>query len=76
MPDKLENRGGQDRTRINVKEGYELRDWSKKFGVTKDKLKEAVQPVGDQADKVEKYLKGNERSGTIDTGRGKSSSER
>jgi hypothetical protein len=74
MPDKLQNRGGQDRKRINVKEDYELRDWSKKFGVSKDKLKEAVQAVGDQADKVEKYLKGSERSGgTSDLGRGKSS---
>jgi len=42
MPDKLQNRGGQDRKRINVNEDYELRDWSKKFGVSKDKLKEAV----------------------------------
>ncbi|MBW8831022.1 MAG: DUF3606 domain-containing protein [Burkholderiales bacterium] len=74
MPDKLQNRGGQDRKRINVNEDYELRDWSKKFGVSKDKLKEAVQAVGDQADRVEKYLKGSERSGgTSDLGRGKSS---
>lgn len=77
MPDKLQNPGGQDRKRINVNEDYELRDWSKKFGVSKDKLKEAVQAVGDQAAKVEQYLKGSERSGgTSDRGRGKSSSER
>ena len=62
MADNLQNRGGQDRKRINVNEDYELRDWSEKFGVTKERLKEAVQAVGDQADKVEKYLKGGERS--------------
>ncbi len=62
MADNLQKRGGQDRKRINVNEDYELRDWSDKFGVTKERLKEAVQAVGDQADKVEKYLKGSERS--------------
>jgi len=32
MPDDKSKPGGQDRTRINVKKDYELRDWSKKFG--------------------------------------------
>jgi hypothetical protein len=31
--------GGQDRTRINTNEDYEVRDWSKKFGVSADELK-------------------------------------
>jgi hypothetical protein len=64
MPDNTEKTGGQDRTRINVNQDYELQDWSKKFGVTKERLKEAVQAVGDSADKVERYLKGGERSGS------------
>ena len=65
MPDNLQNRGGQDRKRIDVNQDYELRDWSKKFGVTTDKIKEAVQAVGDQADRVEEFLKGrSERSGS------------
>jgi hypothetical protein len=64
MADNLKNRGGQDRQRINVTEDYELQDWSKKFGVSKDQLKEAVQAVGDRAEKVEQYLKGHERSGS------------
>lgn len=63
MADNLKKRGGQDRQRINVTEDYELQDWSQKFGVSKDRLKEAVAAVGDRAEKVEKYLKGNERSG-------------
>ena len=61
MPDNLNNSGGQDRNRININEDYEVRDWSKKFGVSKEQLKEAVQAVGDQADKVEAHLRG--RSG-------------
>ena len=47
-----------DRKRINVNEDYELRDWSKKFQVSPEKLKEAVKKVGTSAEAVEKHLKG------------------
>ncbi len=73
MPDNLEKRGGQDRKRIDVSQEHELRDWSKKFGVSADRLKEAVQAVGPQADKVQEHLmsggdrkpakRGSERAG-------------
>ncbi len=56
MDDK-NNRGGSDRKRIDINEDYELRDWSDKFNVSKEKLKEAVEAVGTYADDVEKYLK-------------------
>ena len=55
MPDNTTNASGQDRQRINVNQDYELRDWSEKFAVTPEKLKEAVEAVGDQAFKVEQY---------------------
>ena len=42
MADDKSKRGGQDRGRINVNEDYELRNWSKKFGVTPKELKKAV----------------------------------
>ncbi len=58
MPDDKSKPGGQDRTRINVNEDYELRDWSKKLGVTPEELKAAVKSVGNQASAVEKHLKG------------------
>jgi hypothetical protein len=61
MSDDLKSRGGQDRKRIDVHQDYELRDWAAKFGVTPDELRRAVQAVGDQADAVEKHLRG--RSG-------------
>ncbi len=57
MPDDKTQRGGQDRTRINVHQDYELRDWSKKFGVSADALKAAVKAVGTNAAAVEQYLK-------------------
>jgi hypothetical protein len=79
MSDNLKQRGGQDRTRINVNEDYELRDWSKRLNVTPDRLKEAVQAVGDRADKVEQYLQQGQsanRAGSSERGGGSRSSER
>lgn len=61
MSDDKSKTGGQDRTRINVNEDYELRDWSKKFGVTPDELKKAVNAVGTSAEAVEAHLKGQKR---------------
>jgi len=49
MADDKKKVGRQDRDRINVHEDYELRDWSKRLGVTKEELKKAVQKVGDSA---------------------------
>lgn len=57
MADDKSKIGGQDRSRINVNEDYELRDWSKKFGVTPEQLKAAVKRVGAVAADVEKELK-------------------
>ena len=62
MADDKTKRGPADRLRINVNEDYELRSWSKKFNVTPDQLKQAVQTVGDRAAAVERHLKGGERS--------------
>ena len=57
MADDKSKPGGQDRSRINVNEDYELRDWSKKFGVSAEQLKSAVKAVGDNAKAVEAHLK-------------------
>jgi len=61
MSDSTQSRAGQDRTRINVNQDYELRDWSKKLGVSPDELKKAVASVGDRAKDVEAHLKRRER---------------
>lgn len=55
--DNKKNVGSPDRDRINVNEDYELRDWSEKFGVSKDELKAAVKAVGPIAKDVEAYFK-------------------
>jgi hypothetical protein len=56
MSDDKTKTGGQDRTRINVNEDYELRDWSKKFDVTPEQLKAAVEAVGTDAAAVKQHL--------------------
>ena len=56
MSDDKTKTGGSDRTRINIHESYELRDWSKKFNVTSDELKAAVNRVGTNAKEVEAFL--------------------
>ena len=56
MADNLEQRGPQDRARINVHEAWERRWWSKKFGVSEDDLRAAVGAVGVMAKDVAKHL--------------------
>jgi hypothetical protein len=56
MSDDTTKRGGQDRERINIHQDYELRDWAKSLNTTPERIKEAVQAVGDRADKVREYL--------------------
>ena len=63
MPDDKTKSQGQDRQRVNVHEDYELRDWAKSLGTTPERVKEAVQAVGDRADKVREYLVGHREKG-------------
>jgi Protein of unknown function (DUF3606) len=57
MSDNKSKTGGGDRSRINIRESYELRDWAKKFGVTPEELKAAVGKVGSSAQLVDAHLK-------------------
>lgn len=61
MADDRSKTGGQDRRRINVHQDYEVRDWSRKLGVTAEQLKAAVKAVGNDANAVEMHLKGRSR---------------
>lgn len=56
MPDNLNIKQPQDPKKINIHEQWELNYWTKKFGVSETKLKEAVKAVGVQVSDVEKYL--------------------
>lgn len=57
MSDDKKKVGKPDRDRINPDEDYELQDWAKHFGVSKDKIKQTVQKVGPLVKDVEKALK-------------------
>ncbi|MBO9643243.1 MAG: DUF3606 domain-containing protein [Pseudacidovorax sp.] len=57
MADDRMQAHGQDRTRINLHEDYEVHDWAKKFGVPPDQLREAVKAVGPESKNVEQYLR-------------------
>jgi len=57
MADNLQDRGPQDRARINVNEPHEVAYWAGKFGVSGDQLRNAVADVGVSADAVEQALR-------------------
>ena len=57
MTDDKNSIGSPDRDRISLNEDYEIRDWTKSLGVSEDELREAVDAVGNSADKVRDYLK-------------------
>ena len=62
MADDLENRGPEDRKRININEPWELDWWSKELGLTKDQLRAAVRKFGNMADKVREETKKKKQS--------------
>lgn len=54
-----------ERERIDVKYDFALCSWAKHFNVSEQRVKEAVQAVGDRADRVQEHLKrshGTERA--------------
>lgn len=55
MADNLNNRGPQDRTRINVNE-WELRYWTEELGVSEVRLRELVKQHGVSADAIRRAL--------------------
>jgi hypothetical protein len=57
MADDKAKAGKVDRDRINTSEDYELNDWVKHFGVSKDEIKKAVKKVGPMVKDVERELK-------------------
>lgn len=46
----------QDSSRVAIGEDYEVRYWTEKFAVSRERLQEAVDAVGNSADAVRAYL--------------------
>ena len=57
MSDNLENRGGQDRSRISLSQPHEVKYWTETLGVSFDELKAVVDEVGNSAEAVRERLK-------------------
>lgn len=57
MSDNLQDRGGQDRSRISLSQPHEVRYWTEALGVTFDELKQIIDEVGNSAEAVRERLK-------------------
>ncbi|KQW51977.1 MULTISPECIES: DUF3606 domain-containing protein [unclassified Roseateles] len=66
MPDDTPQHSGQARDQIDVQLDDDLHYWAKKFDVTPDQIKEAVDAVGSRASEVEMHLKGSRASTNAD----------
>jgi hypothetical protein len=56
MSDDKTKVGQADRSRINLSEDYEVRDWAERFGVTQDELRAAAEEAGPMALDVARVL--------------------
>ena len=59
MADDPNKRGPADRSRISLLEPREVQYWADKFGVSKERLSEAVRKVGHSAEAVSRELTGS-----------------
>jgi len=57
MSDNLKNRGPQDRSRVNLNQGHEVRYRAHEFDCTEEQLREAVSRVGRSADRVREAVR-------------------
>jgi hypothetical protein len=57
MADDLKQTGRQDDQRINVEPDHEVNYWSEKLGVSRARLREAVEKVGPMHKAVEQHLR-------------------
>jgi uncharacterized protein DUF3606 len=69
MVDDLMERRARDRSRISLQEDWELKYWAQTFGVTEERLKDAVRVVGSYAMDVRDYLERQRRGSARDSGR-------
>lgn len=59
MADDKNKQDGRDRSRVSASDEHELRYVAEKMNVSIDRVKEAIDKVGNQRDKVEEFLRGN-----------------
>ncbi len=54
--DNLKKRGTPDRSKINMHEEFEVKSWTRELGVSRQKLQETIDKVGNSAAAVRKEL--------------------
>jgi uncharacterized protein DUF3606 len=54
--DDLKKTGFQDRSKINMHEPHEVHCWTRHFGVTRERLQQTIDKVGNSAKAVRKEL--------------------
>ena len=55
--DSTTNRGEPDRSRISLAQQHEVTYWTKRFGVSREELEDAVNLVGNSVTAVERHLR-------------------
>ena len=56
MSDDKRKRGEPDRSRIHLNEDYEVQYWTKELDISRERLEEIVNKVGNSADAVRREL--------------------
>ena len=59
MADNKNLRDGRDRSRVAGNEAYELQHIAEKMGVSQEAVRKAIEKVGNDRQKLEEYLRGN-----------------
>ena len=62
MRTNMRGRNTQENKRLNIDEEYEIMDWTERYGVSADKIREAVKAVGDRVSDVVRYLMDGNKS--------------
>lgn len=57
MADNPRKTGEPDRSLVSLGQAHEVAYWTKRFGVSEAKLKQAVNAVGNSVAKIEAWLK-------------------
>jgi DNA-binding XRE family transcriptional regulator len=57
MADDLNQRGQQDRSRINMNEPWEVKYWTKELGVSQEELARIVRVAGNSVSAVRQHIK-------------------
>lgn len=55
MADNLNDKGPQDRSKINLTEKWEVEYWTKLLGCTEEDLREAVEKMGNSSQVIKDY---------------------